>query len=239
MATVDRAGGGAGVRRRRGHGSGWRARCGRGWRRMLEVEGCGGRCLASSAGSRRGGAVALRVRHGTGLRHTIAVVADEEVRTAPGLDETRGGRLARRSSTIPEGKGGAGGVRGPQRQHPSMSYVTLCGARRWERPGSSWLASPPPSRRSSPPQAALRSARRNAGLAVVLSMGPLENAIREVTLPLRHDDIVAVTWDKDVDAALIASLDHLRGVEVPRPDPRARARAADADPAQDRRLHRP
>ena len=45
-----------------------------------------------------------------------------------------------------------------------------------------------------------------AGLAVVLSMGPLENAIREVTLPLRHDDIIRQQWDKDVDAALIAAV---------------------------------
>jgi soluble lytic murein transglycosylase len=46
-----------------------------------------------------------------------------------------------------------------------------------------------------------------AGLAVVLSMGPLENAIREVTLPLRHDDIIRQqARDKDVDAALIAAV---------------------------------
>ena len=46
-----------------------------------------------------------------------------------------------------------------------------------------------------------------AGLAVVLWMGPLKNAIREVTLPLRHDDIIRQqARDKDVDAALIAAV---------------------------------
>jgi soluble lytic murein transglycosylase len=45
------------------------------------------------------------------------------------------------------------------------------------------------------------------GLALVLGLGPLRNAIREVTLPLRHDDIIRQqARQKGVDAALIAAV---------------------------------
>ncbi len=41
----------------------------------------------------------------------------------------------------------------------------------------------------------------------MLVLGPLQNAIREVTLPLRHDDIIRQqAHDKGVDAALIAAV---------------------------------
>jgi soluble lytic murein transglycosylase len=44
-------------------------------------------------------------------------------------------------------------------------------------------------------------------LALVLGLGPLRNAIREVTLPLRHDDIIRQqARDKGVDASLIAAV---------------------------------
>jgi soluble lytic murein transglycosylase len=44
-------------------------------------------------------------------------------------------------------------------------------------------------------------------LALVLGLGPLRNAIREVTLPLRHDDIIRQqARAKDVDASLIAAV---------------------------------
>jgi soluble lytic murein transglycosylase len=46
-----------------------------------------------------------------------------------------------------------------------------------------------------------------AALGVVVGLGPLENAIREVTLPLRHDDIIRQqAREKHVDAALIAAV---------------------------------
>jgi soluble lytic murein transglycosylase len=46
-----------------------------------------------------------------------------------------------------------------------------------------------------------------ATVALVLVLGPLRNAIREVTLPLRHDDIIRQqAHDKGVDAALIAAV---------------------------------
>jgi soluble lytic murein transglycosylase len=45
------------------------------------------------------------------------------------------------------------------------------------------------------------------GLAIVLGLGPLRDAIREVTLPLRHDDIIRQqAREKHVDAALIAAV---------------------------------
>jgi soluble lytic murein transglycosylase len=46
-----------------------------------------------------------------------------------------------------------------------------------------------------------------AVVAIVLALGPLQDAIREVTLPLRHDDIIRQqASDKNVDAALIAAV---------------------------------
>jgi len=43
--------------------------------------------------------------------------------------------------------------------------------------------------------------------AVVTGVGPLDNAVREVILPLRHDDIIRQqASDKDLDAALIAAV---------------------------------
>lgn len=45
------------------------------------------------------------------------------------------------------------------------------------------------------------------GLAVFLALGPLRETIREVTLPLQHDDIIRQqARDKGVDAALIAAV---------------------------------
>jgi soluble lytic murein transglycosylase len=43
--------------------------------------------------------------------------------------------------------------------------------------------------------------------AVVTGVGPLGDAVREITLPLRHDDIIRQqAADKDLDAALIAAV---------------------------------
>lgn len=44
-------------------------------------------------------------------------------------------------------------------------------------------------------------------VAVAFGLGPLGEAVREVTLPLRHDDIIRQqAEDKDLDAALIAAV---------------------------------
>ena len=43
--------------------------------------------------------------------------------------------------------------------------------------------------------------------ALVTGAGPLDDAVREITLPLHHDDIIRQqASDKDVDAALIAAV---------------------------------
>ncbi len=43
--------------------------------------------------------------------------------------------------------------------------------------------------------------------ALVTGAGPLDDAVREITLPLRHEDIIRQqASDKDVDAALIAAV---------------------------------
>lgn len=45
------------------------------------------------------------------------------------------------------------------------------------------------------------------GLAVAFGLGPLGDAVREVTLPLRHDDIIRQqARDKDLDPALVAAV---------------------------------
>jgi soluble lytic murein transglycosylase len=45
------------------------------------------------------------------------------------------------------------------------------------------------------------------GAAGILGFGPLGDAVREITLPLRHEDIIRQqAADKDVDAALIAAV---------------------------------
>jgi len=46
-----------------------------------------------------------------------------------------------------------------------------------------------------------------AVLAIVLAFGPLQNAVREITLPLRHEDVIRQQSDqKGVDAALLAAV---------------------------------
>src|ERR671910_270817 len=45
------------------------------------------------------------------------------------------------------------------------------------------------------------------GIAAAAGLGPLGDAVREVTLPLRHDDIIRQqAADKDLDPALIAAI---------------------------------
>ena len=102
------------------HGSGWRPRCGRGW-----GSGCWSGRLRwtlprpSAAGGRRGGAVALRVGHGTGLR-----------------PHDRGGRR----------RGGArapGGPSGATRRSP-RAPVASCPRRKRRSERSSWSATTAP-----------------------------------------------------------------------------------------------
>jgi soluble lytic murein transglycosylase len=46
-----------------------------------------------------------------------------------------------------------------------------------------------------------------AGLAAFLRFGPVDDAVRELTLPLRHEDVIRQqAKDKDLDPALIAAV---------------------------------
>ena len=57
-------------------------------------------------------------------------------------------------------------------------------------------------------------------VAVAFGLGPLGDAVREVTLPLRHDDIIRQqAEDKDLDAALIAAVIHEESRFRPRTSP--------------------
>jgi soluble lytic murein transglycosylase len=67
-------------------------------------------------------------------------------------------------------------------------------------------------RRRRPPLLRRRRVAIAAGVAavaaaVVLAFGPLEEAVRELTLPLRHDDVIRQqAREKDLDPALIAAV---------------------------------
>jgi soluble lytic murein transglycosylase len=72
------------------------------------------------------------------------------------------------------------------------------------------------SRRRSGARRAVRRRRAVLGIAAVIGLGtaavvagvgPLGDAVRELTLPLRHDDVIRQqAADKDLDAALIAAI---------------------------------
>ncbi len=97
-----------------------------------------------------------------------------------------------------------------------MTPTTTPRPRRTAERGNGGSAGGRPRRRQPPPGRARR--RRLAGVlvvaavgagaaAVVFGVGPLGEAVREVTLPLRHDDIIRQqAQDKDLDPALIAAV---------------------------------
>ena len=75
--------------------------------------------------------------------------------------------------------------------------------------GRTHATSPQPRARQAPPRCRARVALvLAAGLAaLVTGLGPLGEAVREITLPLRHDDIIRQqAADKDLDPALIAAV---------------------------------
>jgi soluble lytic murein transglycosylase len=76
---------------------------------------------------------------------------------------------------------------------------------------------PAPRRRRRPPRAAVRRRRftllallailAGCGIMVAAGIGPLGDAVREITLPLRHEDIIRQqAREKGLDPALIASI---------------------------------
>ena len=65
-----------------------------------------------------------------------------------------------------------------------------------------------PARRAAPPARARASARRCwSAMAIVLAWPQFHHAVREITLPLRHEDIIRQqAHDKGLDPALIAAV---------------------------------
>ena len=66
----------------------------------------------------------------------------------------------------------------------------------------------PPARRAAPPaRARARGAALLVALAIVLAWPQFHHAVREITLPLRHEDIIRQqAHDKGLDPALIAAV---------------------------------
>ena len=77
-----------------------------------------------------------------------------------------------------------------------------------------------------------------AATALIVSRLDLGKAIREVTLPLRHEDIIRQQAERDGPRPGADRRRDLRGVGVPRPDLARRGPRADADHAGDRRHDR-
>ena len=134
---------------------------------------------------------------------TVAVVTSDEVRReraeARGhalVDEREARQLAQ------DGEGRPRRARGRERRHASRSWSgscpplsRSCGDEAQERGGG---ACSPAARRSRPVVA--------AGLVLGL-FGKFGDVIQELTLPLRHEDIIRQqAGEKDVDAALIAAV---------------------------------
>ena len=62
--------------------------------------------------------------------------------------------------------------------------------------------------------------------AVATGLGPLGDAVREITLPLRHEDIIRQqAADKDIDASLIAAVIYEESRFRDQTSQRGRARA--------------
>ena len=147
---------------------------------------------------------------------TIAVIADEPLREQRAARaRARGGRRARRTAAVAAGKGGQSGLHGAQRWLPrgvEADAVPRTCQTRTARELPRCPLRPPPAASAQSGGDAWRSwrslpcsARRSPG--VVTGAGPLGDAVREITLPLRHDDIIRQqASDKELDPALIAAV---------------------------------
>ena len=84
----------------------------------------------------------------------------------------------------------------------------------------------------------MAAAAIGAGAAIGISRIDLDKAIRELTLPLRHEDIIRQqAAEKDLDPALIAAVIYAESRFRDQESQRRRARP-DADHARDGRRHR-
>ena len=212
-----------------------RARWSSGARRLADAR-------SAAAGGRGRGAAAVRVRDGGALRRDDR----RGGRRGRARAERAGARghasVAERAGApaLAGGKGAASGLRGAQRRHArGVESRTLSRVLAETRHRTRELATPPP---PGPPQAARRAPRvrrRRARrwrlrslllgvlvAAVVIGARASDEAVREITLPLRHDDIIRQQAADKRPRPGADRRGHLRGVEVPRPDlARRRARA--------------
>src|SRR5205823_7931837 len=172
---------------------------------------------AASAGGRRGGAAAVRVGDGRRVRpHDRGRRRRRPARRPDRRSGPHRRRLARVAAARSDGEGGTCGLRDPERRDPRG-----VGAGVGRRPCKDGSLTPSTASRETQiyRSSAHRrtSARRRRWLAllalvavaggVALWLGPGEKALREITLPLRHEDIIRQqAREKHLDPALIAAV---------------------------------
>src|SRR3954447_7032172 len=182
------------------------------------ARGARGAAAAPARGDRRG-AAAVRVGHGGRLRpEARGGRRRRPARRADRRPRTRGGGIARGAPARPAREGVARRLRGPQRRQRGR-----VGAGAVPRSWHDGVVTPSTTR-SQPriyrarPRSRRRSAvrrRRWTALIAIAAIGglaalwfsPGQKALREITLPLRHEDIIRQqARDKDLDPALIAAV---------------------------------
>src|SRR3954469_1809687 len=157
---------------------------------------------------RRRGAAALRVRDGGRLRHHRCRRHPRRGSPCPRRGaRPRAGRRARRAPAGPGGKGGPRRARDRERRHARAARAAPVRPHR----EAGWM-----SRARNRPVTKRRRRRLAIGAAVVcagivagvlLARGTIDRAIQELTLPLKHEDVIRQqAHEKDVDAALIAAV---------------------------------
>src|SRR5919198_4047750 len=186
------------------------------------VAACGG--VARAAAARGGGrdAAALRGRSGSRLRcHDRGHRRGGGARRARRGARSPRGRRAVRQATQPGGEGGARDVRGHQQRDRGGARGR---AVRGPRQAGSEVSthSHPATRRSRAPARRAAARRRTilrrrltalgaaallAALAAALLWPQVHHAVREITLPLRHEDIIRQqAREKNLNPALIAAV---------------------------------
>ena len=160
---------------------------------------------AGDRGRGRRGPAAVRVGDGGVFDTTVAVVTSDEVRRDRA--EARGHALVGEREARQLTQDGEGRPRRPRDRKRRLARRPRAGA---VRPGREASGMRRRARRRRPP-AARRPApsrrRGRPGRSALFGSGTFDEAIQELTLPLRHEDIIRQQADeKDVDAALIAAV---------------------------------
>ena len=95
-----------------------------------------------------------------------------------------------------------------------------------------------PRARAAPAADAGRAAWRSSSSRCSSLVEPADHAVKEITLPLRHEDIIRQQAADKRRRRVADRRGHLHRVALPRPDLARRRQGPDADHAGDRRLHR-